>query len=479
MMHTDVSQKYLITEQKVKSEIANVAHDKLVSGDRIVYTALEYSPTVLPDGRTRQVVMESASGINYNHTTKQEARNRVTLLTRPGSVTVTESRLLTGMNGKKRWYRWETFALCTWYTTSRGNVATLMRERVKRTASARGGLNPAPWSGTRPVYGKKVDSLIDSAQKMIFCKVVTLADIYPILAWFCDDAPHFVLPRQYQWSSTLRNSRYSNDYKLAFTDITRGVYSKQLFKASKGVKPGTVNYVANMKGMSMDWRVAYMRVLAIEGSSPVNPTTVLDCLDKNQKKVYFRKFLESDPAYRVLTSDIGRFIVRLRENGVDFSRALKEPSLTKIHDALVQIDRALRTAREDKYADRIDCWNYPELNMDLGDGVRIYLAENTVDMVQWGLMFNHCIGSSIHTDRVSADNVYGMLEREGKPIGNFNLSSGRLVQAYGINNRPIAELDRKAYDMFVNHLRRIRLNEHISNGNVYITPDPMFNWWER
>src|SRR5690606_38696768 len=137
-----------------------------------------------------------------------------------------------------------------------------------------------------------------------------------------------------------------------------------------------------------------------------------------------------------------------------------------------------RAARAEGDAVEITCWDRPELNIDLGDGIRIYLAENTMDMVRWGTLFNHCIGSSIHTERCTEDNLYGILEYHGTPLGNFNITNGVLTQAYGQSNTPIKDINKDVYEVFAEYLASVgitvpgrRRTARVEEDGVYVNMD--------
>lgn len=116
----------------------------------------------------------------------------------------------------------------------------------------------------------------------------------------------------------------------------------------------------------------------------------------------------------------------------------------------------LKPLTKTSLAHKIDSIEYPA-NSD----IKLKTADCAMDLVEWGGIMNHCIGSYAH-EAINGNGTFGVILQNDKPIGNFHYSHAgdNLYQMFGKHNQELP------VEVIVSVFKTLVENTYIGYDNI-------------
>lgn len=145
---------------------------------------------------------------------------------------------------------------------------------------------------------------------------------------------------------------------------------------------------------------------------------------------------------------------------------IKFTSLKEAHDKYVTHLRIEQTKKRnaefliplDKtvLAKQIDAIEYPA-----DSDIKLKTADCAMDLVEWGGIMNHCIGSYTH-EAINGNGTFGVILQNDKPIGNFHYNhvQDNMYQMFGKHNKQLPD------EVIVSVFKTLVENTYIGYDNI-------------
>lgn len=284
------------------------------------------------------------------------------------------------------------------------------------------------------------------------------------------------------------------------TDL--GVFVSRAFGKTR-YRKDLVKAVANLRSMNVfmlgysfrglvpiDWIIDFYRQYANKTYGCFNSEhfgisnrKVLYKLPEKQVKKLFKMLSDKNEINHTSNRDISDIFISLfsiyEEDLYEGIEHLKFTSLKEAHDKYATFAHVAQEKKRNAHfmeplkklplAEQIDAIPYED-----GEGIRLVTASRAMDLVEWGAMMGHCIGSYTR-QALRGEGVFGAVVQHGKVIGNFHFgtTNERMIQVFGKHNQTLdADILIRMFELLIDHTELHYNNLSSASGCQHAYRDP-------